>query len=100
MRHDGGLAVPNPFPNAPPTTGRRQVRWPGGRPVAAGPRSEDGHTDEEVLGDATSYTYQLARVADVIWAGAPYPSDVNGSIVTADLMDECYRRAGLTPRAL
>lgn len=58
------------------------------------------HTDEQIIGDATSYTYQLARVADVVRAGPPYPADVDGSVANADLIDECYRRAGLRPRAL
>ena len=60
--------------------------------------TREGHTAQEVLGDATSYTYQLARVAEVLRVGAPYPAAIDGSVATADLIDECYRRAGRTPR--
>ncbi|WP_328471337.1 Gfo/Idh/MocA family oxidoreductase [Actinoplanes sp. NBC_00393] len=51
-----------------------------------------GRTEDEVLGDQTSYTYQLARFAE------NPPDELDGSVATAELMDECYRRAGLTPR--
>lgn len=60
--------------------------------------TRDGHTEVEVHGDQTSYTYQLARVAAVLAAGPPYPADVDGSVATADLVDQCYLAAGLDPR--
>ena len=59
----------------------------------------DGRTSEEVLGDQTSYTYQLARLADTVRGGPPFPADIDGSLANAELIDECYRRAGLSPRA-
>jgi predicted dehydrogenase len=52
-----------------------------------------GGTSDEVLGDRTSYTYQLARFAE------SSPS-LDESVATAELVDECYRRARLTPRGL
>jgi predicted dehydrogenase len=58
-----------------------------------------GRTSEEVLGDHTSYTYQLARLADSLQGGQPFPTDIDGSVANAELTDECYRRAGLSPRA-
>lgn len=59
--------------------------------------SRDGRTDEEVLGDRTSYTYQLARFADSLADGT---AGLDESVATAELIDECYRRAGLAPRGL
>jgi predicted dehydrogenase len=59
----------------------------------------DGRTGEEVLGDQTSYTYQLARLADAVQGGHPFPADIDGSVANAELIDACYRRAGLSPRA-
>jgi predicted dehydrogenase len=61
--------------------------------------TRDGQTSEEVLGDQTSYTYQLARVADALLGGQPFPAGIDGSVANAELIDECYRRAGLSPRA-
>ncbi|MEU4422198.1 Gfo/Idh/MocA family oxidoreductase [Actinoplanes sp. NPDC024001] len=53
-----------------------------------------GRTEDEALGDQTSYTYQLARFIDP----RPFPVDLDGSVATAELVDECYRQAGLSPR--
>jgi hypothetical protein len=58
-----------------------------------------GRTSEEVLGDHTSYTYQLARLAESLHDESLLRADVDGSVANADLIDECYRRAGLVPRA-
>ena len=58
-----------------------------------------GRTSEEVLGDQTSYTYQLACLADSLQGGLPFPADIDGSVANAELIDECYRQAGLSPRA-
>jgi hypothetical protein len=61
--------------------------------------TRDGRTSQEVLGDQTSYTYQLARLAGALQGGQPFPADIDGSVANAELIDECYRRAGLSPRA-
>lgn len=58
-----------------------------------------GVTSDEVLGDRTSYSYQLARLADALRGGQPFPADIDGSVANAELVDECYRRVGLSPRA-
>ena len=58
----------------------------------------DGRTTEEVLGDQTSYTYQLARLVDFLQGGQPFPTDIDASVANAELIDECYRGAGLSPR--
>jgi predicted dehydrogenase len=55
-------------------------------------------TSEEVWGDRTSYTYQLARVADFLGDEAVFRADLDGSVANAELVDDCYRQAGLTPR--
>lgn len=60
--------------------------------------TRDGRTSEEVLGDQTSYTYQLACLAGALQGGQPFPADIDGSVANAELIDECYRRAGLSPR--
>ena len=60
--------------------------------------TRNGRTSEEVLGDHTSYTYQLARLADSLRGGPPFPIDIDGSVANAELIDECYRRARLSPR--
>ena len=61
--------------------------------------TRDGRTSEEALGDQTSYTYQLARLADALQGGQPFPASIDGSVANAELIDECYRRSGLSPRA-
>jgi predicted dehydrogenase len=61
--------------------------------------TRDGRTSQEVLGDQTSYTYQLARLAGALQGGQPLPAGIDGSVANAELIDECYRQAGLSPRA-
>ncbi len=60
--------------------------------------TRDGRTSQEVLGDQTSYTCQLARLADARQGGQPFPAGIDGSVANAELIDECYCRAGLSPR--
>ena len=57
-----------------------------------------GEATAEVFGDQTSYTYQLARVAKTFETGAPFLVDIDDAVANAELIDECYRRAGLRPR--
>jgi len=57
-----------------------------------------GLTEEQTLGDQTSYTYQLAALADTLQTGAEFLIDVDDSVANAELIDEVYRRAGLAPR--
>ena len=40
----------------------------------------DGRTTEEVLGDQTSYTYQLARLVDSLQGGQAFPSAIDASV--------------------
>ena len=57
-----------------------------------------GDTREETLDRRTSYTYQLAALADALEHGAPFPVDLDDSVANAQLVDQCYSRAGLSPR--
>ncbi len=60
--------------------------------------TRNGSTEEQTLGDQTSYTYQLAALADTLQTGAEFLIDVDDSVANAELIDEVYRRAGLSPR--
>jgi predicted dehydrogenase len=60
--------------------------------------TRDGSTEEQTLGDQSSYTYQLAALADTLQTGAEFLIDVDDSVANAELIDEAYRRAGLSPR--
>ncbi|HEX8008699.1 MAG TPA: hypothetical protein VF482_19985 [Trebonia sp.] len=62
--------------------------------------TRNGQTDEEVLGDQTSYTYQLDRLATALQRGKPFPAGIDESVANAELIDQCYRRAGLSPRGV
>jgi predicted dehydrogenase len=60
--------------------------------------TRNGSTEEQTLGDQTSYAYQLAALADTLRTGAEFMIDVDDSVANAELIDEVYRTAGLTPR--
>jgi predicted dehydrogenase len=60
--------------------------------------TRNGQTSEEVLGDQTSYTYQLDRLARALQSGAPVTGGIDEAVANAELIDQCYRRAGLSPR--
>jgi len=60
--------------------------------------TRDGSTEEQTLGAQTSYTYQLAALADTLQTGAEFLIDVDDSVANAELIDEVYLRAGLSPR--
>jgi predicted dehydrogenase len=60
--------------------------------------TRDDSTEEETLGDQTSYTYQLAALENTLQSGAEFLIDVDDSVSNAELIDEVYRRAGLSPR--
>jgi hypothetical protein len=55
-------------------------------------------TAEQTLGDQTSYTYQLAALAEALQSGAEFLIDVDDSVANAELIDAVYRKAGLSPR--
>jgi hypothetical protein len=60
--------------------------------------TRNGSTKEQFLGDQTSYTYQLAAFAETLRRCAEFLIDVDDSVANAELIDEVYRRAGLSPR--
>lgn len=62
--------------------------------------TRNGQHTTEAHGDQTSYTYQLANLASTLQDGAPFLVDIDDSVENAELIDECYRRAGLHPRGL
>jgi predicted dehydrogenase len=53
----------------------------------------------EHLGHRSSYTYQLEAFAAAVRTGAPMPTDSDDAVETMLLIDQCYRAAGLAPRA-
>jgi predicted dehydrogenase len=59
--------------------------------TAAGTRTEE-------LGRRSSYTYQLEAFAAHLRDGAPLPADADDAVANMQLIDDCYRAAGLTPR--
>lgn len=53
---------------------------------------------EEHLGTRSSYIHQLGAFTAAIRTGAPMPTDANDAVATMQLIDDCYRAAGLAPR--
>jgi Predicted dehydrogenases and related proteins len=68
------------------------------------------HKDDRVLvrtsgdiatehhGTRSSYTYQLEALIGALRGGTPMPIDTDDAVATAELIDECYRAAGLPLR--
>jgi predicted dehydrogenase len=63
-------------------------------------RTGDGTTTEH-LGVRSSYIYQLEELIRALHGGAPMPTGPDDAVATAELIDRCYRAAGLPlrPRA-
>ena len=57
-----------------------------------------GVTEEERLGEQTSYTYQLAALSRTVRDDTPFPLDLDDAMANAALIDGCYAAAGLLPR--
>jgi predicted dehydrogenase len=57
----------------------------------------DGERVEE-LGKRSSYTYQLEALRRHLREGAPLPIDTDDAVATSQLIDDCYRAAGFSPR--
>jgi hypothetical protein len=60
--------------------------------------TQDGSTDRQILGGQTSYTYQLAALAETLQTGAEFLIDVDDSVANAELIDDVYRTAGIPVR--
>jgi predicted dehydrogenase len=60
-----------------------------------------GHTSTEDLADASSYVFQLQAFTTAVRGGTPMPTGPDDAVATAELIDQCYRAAGLPlrPRA-
>lgn len=52
----------------------------------------------EHLGALSTYTYQLQAFTTAIRRGRDYLTTTNDSVATMELVDDCYRGAGLRPR--
>ncbi|TWD82249.1 putative dehydrogenase [Kribbella amoyensis] len=52
----------------------------------------------EHLGTRTSYTYQLEAFAGAVREGKPVLTDAEDALATMQLIDACYRDAGMSPR--
>jgi predicted dehydrogenase len=89
---------------------RYQCRIIGSRGQATALNFVEPHTDDRIvvttaagtrteeLGRRSSYTYQLEAFAAHLRAGAPLPTGADDAVATMQLIDDCYRAAGLTPR--
>lgn len=63
-------------------------------------RSADGTAEQvPVPGlDTTTYLHQLVAFRDAVVSGSPVPTGGADAIATMELIDACYRAAGLAPR--
>jgi len=55
-------------------------------------------TAEEHLGTRSSYLYQLEAFIAALRGGPPMPTRPDDAVATAELIDRCYRAAGLPLR--
>ena len=55
-------------------------------------------TRTEELGRRSSYTYQLEAFVAHLRDGATLSTDADNAVANMQLIDNCYRAAGLTPR--
>ncbi len=55
-------------------------------------------TRTEHLGTRSSYIYQLEEFITTLRGGRPMPTGPDVAVATAQLIDQCYRAAGLPPR--
>lgn len=79
----GGIQVPNFL--RPDVDDRVIVTTAGGKRV-------------ERLGTVSTYTCQLQMLVDAVRFGRPYSTTTADSVATMELIDQCYRVAGLRPR--
>lgn len=52
----------------------------------------------EHLGTRSSYHFQLDALTAAVRTGTPFPTDAADGVVNLELIDACYRLAGLAPR--
>lgn len=61
-------------------------------------RGTDGVEQVEHLGTRSSYHYQLDALTAAVRRGTPFPTDAADGVRNLQLIDDCYRIAGLAPR--
>jgi predicted dehydrogenase len=107
------------FPNGATGSARCNMagdhdRWPfrivGTRGEATAANFVQPHVDDRVLvsskhgerverlGQRSSYTYQLEALRAHLCEGAPLPIDADDAVDNMQLVDDCYRAAGFSPR--
>jgi hypothetical protein len=52
--------------------------------------TRDGSTEEDTLGDQTSYTYQLAVLENTLQSGAAFLIDVDDSVLMLSSSTRCF----------
>jgi predicted dehydrogenase len=57
-----------------------------------------GERVESVPERTTTYFHQLRAFRDAIATGAPFPTTIDDGVRVMELIDRCYRAAGLSPR--
>lgn len=58
----------------------------------------DGAETVEHHGTISTYTHQFAALAATVQRGVPFPTDLGNAIEMMELVDQCYRLAGLPVR--
>jgi predicted dehydrogenase len=89
---------------------RMTYRIVGSRGEATAANFAQPHLDDRVIittangerveqtGKRSSYTYQLEALSAFLRHRVPLPIDLDDAVDTMQLIDDCYRAAGLTPR--
>jgi len=60
--------------------------------------STDSGSRVETLGKRSSYTYQLEAFASAVRNDGPLPIDSDDAVSNMQLIDACYKAAGMSPR--
>lgn len=60
--------------------------------------SVDGRERVDALDCRSTYSYQLEAFVEAVRDGRPFPTTTSDTVATMELIDACYRAAGLPPR--
>jgi predicted dehydrogenase len=55
---------------------------------------------EQAVDTSTTYYHQLVAFRDAIVDGTPFPTDADDAVRNMEVVDACYRAAGLAPRPI
>jgi predicted dehydrogenase len=58
----------------------------------------DGSSQVQHLGTRSTYHYQVDALTAAVRHGTPFPTDAADGLINLEFIDECYLKAGLTPR--